>query len=100
MREKVITGIIAVIVLALIIYFNLVVMAVALAVVLGILVFVHELGHFIFAKLMGVGVETFSLGFGPRVFGFHIGETDYRISAIPLGGFVKMTGEDPTADVP
>ena len=62
--------------------------------------FVQGLGHFIFAKLRGVGLEPFSLGFGPRVFGFHSGETDYRISAIPLGGFVKMTGEDPTADVP
>lgn len=92
--------IIAIITLALIIYFNLVFMAVALAVVLGILVFVHELGHFLFAKLMGVGVNTFSLGFGPRILGFRRGNTDYRISAVPLGGYVKMVGEDPMADIP
>lgn len=99
MKDKLTTGIIALIVLGLIIYFNLVFMAIALAVILGILVFVHELGHFTFAKLMGVGVETFSLGFGPRVFGFRFGTTDYRISAIPLGGFVKMVGEDPAAKI-
>ncbi len=64
-------------------------------VVLGILVFIHEFGHFIFAKRAGVRVETFSLGFGPRLFGWTRGETDYRISAVPLGGYVKMTGEDP-----
>ncbi|MEA5112448.1 MAG: RIP metalloprotease RseP [Geobacteraceae bacterium] len=62
-------------------------------VVLGILIFVHELGHFLVAKLLGVGVETFSLGFGPRVVGKKIGETDYRLSAFPLGGYVKMVGE-------
>ncbi len=64
-------------------------------IVLGLLVFIHELGHFLLAKRCGVGVETFSLGFGPRLFGRKRGETDYRISAIPLGGYVKMTGEDP-----
>ena len=100
MQKKLPMIVIAVIVVALIIYFNLVFMAVALAVVLGILVFVHELGHFLFAKLMGVGVDTFSLGFGPRIFGFRYGKTDYRISAVPLGGYVKMVGEDPTADIP
>jgi len=62
-------------------------------VVLGILIFVHELGHFIFAKLFKVGVEKFSLGFGPRLFGKQIGETEYRISVFPLGGYVKMVGE-------
>lgn len=63
--------------------------------VLGILVFIHEFGHFIFAKRAGVRVETFSLGFGPRLIGWKKGETDYRVSAVPLGGYVKMTGEDP-----
>lgn len=100
MRKNMPMIIIAVILLALIIYFNLIFMTVALAVVLGILVFVHELGHFLLAKLMGVGVDTFSLGFGPRVLGIRYGKTDYRISAVPLGGYVKMVGEDPTADIP
>jgi regulator of sigma E protease len=62
-------------------------------VVLGILIFVHELGHFIFAKLLGVGVEKFSLGFGPKLLGRKMGETEYLISAFPLGGYVKMVGE-------
>ncbi len=68
---------------------------VALLVVLGILVFVHELGHFAVAKLLGVRVEQFAIGFGTRLFGFHRGETDYRINALPLGGYVKMSGENP-----
>lgn len=63
------------------------------AIVLGIMVLVHELGHFLVAKLCGVRVETFSIGFGPRLFGFRHGITDYRISLLPLGGYVKMTGE-------
>lgn len=63
--------------------------------VLGLLIFVHEFGHFIFAKLFGVRVLKFSLGFGPRVAGKIIGETEYVISAFPLGGFVKMFGENP-----
>ena len=63
--------------------------------VLGLLIFVHELGHFLFAKLFGVRVLKFSLGFGPRIGGKKIGDTDYVISAIPLGGFVKMYGENP-----
>lgn len=62
---------------------------------LGLLIFVHELGHFLLAKRAGICVETFSLGFGPRLVGFKRGETDYRISALPLGGYVKMLGEDP-----
>ena len=68
-------------------------------VVLGVLIFFHELGHFLVARLFGVGVEIFSLGFGPRVWGKKHGITDYRISAIPLGGFVKMVGDEPDADV-
>jgi regulator of sigma E protease len=63
--------------------------------VLGIslLIFVHEAGHFLAARLFKVRVEVFSLGFGPRIFGWNRGETDYRISAFPLGGYVKMAGE-------
>lgn len=64
-------------------------------VILGILIFIHELGHFIVAKLCGVYVEKFSLGFGPRLIGKKIGETDYCLSAFPLGGYVKMYGEQP-----
>ncbi|HBG20264.1 MAG: RIP metalloprotease RseP [Desulfobacterales bacterium GWB2_56_26] len=63
--------------------------------VLGLLIFVHEFGHFLFAKLFGVKVLKFSLGFGPRVAGKVVGETEYVISAFPLGGFVKMFGENP-----
>ncbi|MFQ5840132.1 MAG: site-2 protease family protein, partial [Candidatus Methylomirabilales bacterium] len=64
-------------------------------VVLGILIFVHELGHFLVAKRCRVGVLKFSLGFGPKLFGFTRGETEYLLSAVPLGGYVKMIGEDP-----
>ncbi len=69
-------------------------------VVLGPLIFFHELGHFIVARLFGVGVERFSLGFGPRLFGRTVGRTDYRVSLIPLGGYVKMVGDEPDADLP
>ncbi len=72
----------------------------AFVVLLGVLVTVHEFGHFIVAKLVGVRVLTFSLGFGPRLFGFRIGETDYRLSALPLGGYVRMYGDDVSAEVP
>jgi regulator of sigma E protease len=71
----------------------------AFVVVLGILIFFHELGHFLVARLFGVGVEKFSLGFGPRLFGKTVGMTDYRISAIPLGGYVKMVGDEPDAEL-
>jgi len=64
-------------------------------VLVGVMVVVHELGHFLVAKLCGVRVEAFSLGFGPRLFGFKYGETDYKVCLLPLGGFVKMTGEAP-----
>jgi regulator of sigma E protease len=67
--------------------------------VLGVLIFFHELGHFLVARSFGVGVEKFSLGFGPRIFGKTIGRTDYRISLIPLGGYVKMVGDEPDADL-
>lgn len=62
---------------------------------LGFLIFIHELGHFFAAKRCGIRVEKFSIGFGPRLFGFRRGETDYCISALPFGGFVKMAGESP-----
>ena len=62
-------------------------------VVLGVLIFVHELGHFVVAKLSGVRVLVFSLGFGPKLCGVRMGETEYILSAIPLGGYVKMLGE-------
>jgi regulator of sigma E protease len=64
-------------------------------VLVGVLIFVHESGHFLWAKLFGVRVLTFSLGFGPRVAGFSRGGTDYVIAAIPLGGYVRMLGENP-----
>ena len=63
--------------------------------VLGILIFVHELGHFLMARRIGVRVLTFSLGFGPKLLSFRRGDTDYCVSAIPLGGYVKMAGENP-----
>jgi len=69
-------------------------------VVLGVLIFVHELGHFLVAKWSGVTVLRFSFGFGPRLFGFQKGETDYCISAFPLGGYVKMLGEEPGEELP
>jgi len=62
---------------------------------LGILIFVHELGHFLFAKLFKVRVLKFSLGFGPKIFSKTVGETEYQLSALPLGGYVKMFGENP-----
>ncbi len=70
----------------------------AFIIVLGILIFIHELGHFLFAKFNGVGVLKFSLGFGPSLVKKRVGETEYRISAIPLGGYVKMLGEGPAAE--
>lgn len=69
--------------------------ALSMLVVLGIMVLVHELGHFVVAKLCGVRVEVFSIGFGKRLFGFRRGDTDYRVSLLPLGGYVKMSGESP-----
>src|SRR6516165_6968504 len=65
------------------------------AVVLGIMILVHEFGHFAAAKFFGVRVDVFSIGFGKRLAGFRRGDTDYRISALPLGGYVKMAGENP-----
>src|ERR1700735_5583376 len=66
----------------------------AVAVVLGFMMLIHEFGHYAVAKLLGVRVEVFSIGFGKRLLGFKRGDTDYRISAIPLGGYGKMSGEN------
>ncbi len=67
-------------------------------IVLGVLVLLHELGHFIAARLCGVRVDVFSIGFGPRIWGVKRGETDYRISALPLGGYVRMAGDNPVEE--
>jgi regulator of sigma E protease len=67
-------------------------------IVIGVIVFVHELGHFFAAKLSDVKVEVFSLGLGPRLWGFQYGETRYVVSAIPFGGYVKMEGESPVEE--
>ena len=67
--------------------------AAAFIVLVGVMVVVHEFGHFAVAKLCGVRVESFSVGFGPRLFGVKYGETDYKVCLLPLGGYVKMTGE-------
>ena len=66
--------------------------------VIGLLVFFHELGHFLVAKWSGILVYTFSFGFGPKLFGFKWGETEYIVSLLPLGGYVKMAGEDKEED--
>ncbi len=78
---------------------NFVSNSLAFIVVLGIIIFVHEAGHMLMAKAFGVRVTTFSLGFGRRIWGFTRGETDYRVSLIPLGGYVKMAGELPGEDL-
>src|SRR5438270_2604448 len=64
-------------------------------IVIGFMVLIHEFGHYAVAKLLGVRVEQFAIGFGKRLFGFRKGETDYRINALPFGGYVKMSGENP-----
>ncbi|WP_018123508.1 RIP metalloprotease RseP [Desulfovibrio oxyclinae] len=66
---------------------------IAVIVILGGLIFFHELGHFLTARLFGMGVKTFSLGFGPKLFGFRKGLTEYKLSALPLGGYVQLAGE-------
>jgi regulator of sigma E protease len=68
---------------------------IAVAVILGFMILIHEFGHYLTAKLLGVRVEQFAIGFGKRLVGFRKGETDYRINALPLGGYVKMSGENP-----
>jgi regulator of sigma E protease len=74
--------------------------AAAVVALLGVLILVHELGHFIFAKFFDVKVLRFSLGFGPRLFGFTRGETEYQLSLVPLGGYVRLLGEDPSEPIP
>jgi regulator of sigma E protease len=68
---------------------------ISVAVILGFMILIHEFGHYAVAKLLGVRVEVFSIGFGKRLVGFRRGDTDYRIAALPLGGYVKMSGENP-----
>jgi regulator of sigma E protease len=68
---------------------------ISVAVILGFMILIHEFGHYAVAKLLSVRVEQFAIGFGKRLVGFRKGETDYRINAIPLGGYVKMSGENP-----
>jgi regulator of sigma E protease len=69
---------------------------IGVSLVLGLMILIHEWGHFIAARIFGVRVDVFSIGFGPRLFGWKSGNTDYRISIIPLGGYVRMAGQDPT----
>src|SRR3989442_13428726 len=73
---------------------------VAFAFVLGVLVFVHELGHFLAAKRVGIRVLKFQLGFNPTIFSYKYGDTEYSIGALPLGGYVKMAGETPEESAP
>jgi regulator of sigma E protease len=72
---------------------------IGLVIVLGVLIFFHELGHFLAARAFGVGVERFSLGFGPKILKKTVGRTEYCLSALPLGGYVKMVGEQPDAEL-
>lgn len=72
----------------------------AVVLVLGGLIFFHELGHFVVARRLGMGVSVFSLGFGARLFGITRGKTDYRVCAFPLGGYVQLVGESPDAELP
>ena len=69
-----------------------------MGIVLGFMILIHEFGHFAAAKYFGVRVEQFAIGFGKRLIGFRRGGTDYRINALPLGGYVKMSGENPMDD--
>jgi regulator of sigma E protease len=79
---------------------NLLLWAAAVVALLGVLILVHELGHFVFAKFFDVKVLRFSLGFGPRLLGFTRGETEYQVSLVPLGGYVRLLGEDPSEPIP
>src|SRR5271155_2655997 len=71
---------------------------VAVAIVLGVVVLVHEWGHFMAAKLFGVRVVVFSIGYGTRLFGWKSGDTDYRVSVLPLGGYVRLAGDNPVEE--
>jgi len=79
-------------------FHNALIAIVSVTIVLGIVIFVHEWGHFIAAKLSGIRVDVFSFGFGPRVFGIKRGDTDYRLSALPFGGYVRMAGDNPVEE--
>ena len=79
-------------------FHNALIAIVSVTIVLGIVIFVHEWGHFIAAKLSGIRVDVFSFGFGPRVFGVKRGDTDYRLSALPFGGYVRMAGDNPVEE--
>jgi regulator of sigma E protease len=79
-------------------FHNAVIAIVSVTIVLGIVIFVHEWGHFIAAKLSGIRVDVFSFGFGPRIFGVKRGDTDYRLSALPFGGYVRMAGDNPVEE--
>src|SRR5918911_1362641 len=78
---------------------NYLVYILAFILILGAAVVIHEFGHFIVAKLFKIRVETFSVGFGPRLFGKKWGHTDYRVSAVPLGGYVKLGGDESNAAI-
>jgi regulator of sigma E protease len=74
---------------------------VAIVILLGVLIFIHELGHFLVGKWFGIGVEIFSIGFGPSLFSYTFRHTEYRLSILPfLGGFVKFAGSHPNEEVP
>src|SRR5437660_1717079 len=75
--------------------YDFLISVVSVVAVLGFMILIHEFGHYAVAKWLGVRVEQFAIGFGKRLVGLRKGETDYRINAIPLGGYVKMSGENP-----
>lgn len=77
---------------------DLVTAIVSTVIVLGLMILVHEWGHFVVARAFGVRVDVFSIGFGPRIWGRKRGDTDYRVSALPLGGYVKMAGDNPSEE--
>src|SRR6202035_4467864 len=79
-------------------FHNALIAIVSVTLVLGIVIFVHEWGHFIAAKLSGLRVDVFSFGFGPRAFGVKRVDTDYRLSALPFGGYVRMAGDNPVEE--
>src|SRR5438045_9765205 len=75
--------------------YDFLISVVSVVAVLGFMILIHEFGHYAVAKLLGVRVEQFAIGFGKRLVGFRRGETEYRINALPLGGYVKMSDENP-----
>src|SRR6202451_424351 len=79
-------------------FHSAVIAIVSVTIVLGVVIFVHEWGHFVAAKLAGIRVDVFSFGFGPRIFGVKRGDTDYRLSALPFGGYVRMAGDNPVEE--